>query len=1385
MMRLWWRSVNLLTWCGAYFLLHITILDIVGAFNVDTVNYVKYEGHHDSMFGFSVALHQESQRKWIIVGAPQADTSAIQPEVVKGGAVFKCDLSSDSHCQIIPFDRNGPQRNEQNDRVDTKSFQWFGATVSSSGPDGPVVACAPRYVFHTMSPRKVERVEPVGTCYLAKSNLNEFTEYSPCRTMYWGYHRQGSCQAGFSAAISKNGERVFIGAPGSWYWQGQIYSTGISNPGTKVYQTSESTASEDDSYLGYSAVSGDFSGDGVAGVAVGMPRGGGLLGKVLIYTWNLTNQQNITGEQIGAYFGYSLAAVDVDGDKLEDLIIGAPMYTEPNNEGKYEMGRVYIMYHNKKFQELDTRDGTTSKGRFGLALTSLGDINLDGYGDFAVGAPYDGPRGQGAVHIFYGSSKGPLPKASQIIYAEDVVGTPYLTTFGFSLAGGVDLDGNRYPDLVVGAYEASKAIVFKSRPVVVLHANVGFETDNKLISLDEKNCTTSNRQKVTCAVINSCLRYGGINVPPTIDIEISWVLDSKKLRQPRMFFLNEENRNIRNASMRLSNGKSDCRKDRVYIPDNIRDKLTSLEVEMKYNLRSQSPPPLQSIQSRRRRAALEPILDHNLGLIQRDSIHIQKNCGPDNECIPDIRVEIKTVDKFLLGSKDLLTFEVLVANGGEDAFETSFYMTIPPSVKYKNLKPIGDAPDTPITCTAPTEETHLLKCDLGNPFPSGKAVRFEVALNPTYSSNMDPSYDFYIEVNSTNPEREGSNYDNIIRKNVGIWLETDLKISGKSQPEEIHYNISQYTDFENATSEHDLGPQVAHVYDIQNLGPSVADEVEIYVMWPFETQSGEPLMYMLSPPELNGNIYCDPSAYINYKRIEMDRLLVTKSILKQIGVQERVSTHHRSSSQGQHSEVTVEHGQRVGGSARGSSYYGNRRLSEEEKKKLDAEENVESTGDASMVHRDRSSQQAAAGGWSSGRAGHGGAHFQHSWSSSQGGGGGSRYSSYNGSYGGGESRRIASAYQVSTTSAPFTRPTPTPTIYRAGMYRLDDIPTEEHVNQDISRLNARTETSTVSSGRRRMMSQQDGEPPRPDLITGASPLEKAVQGAGHGQFHTATVDLGQLSRSNVDDEIHRRGQAAHIANSYNSGAHGQTYNYHQQAGGGSRTASSQSSSQASSGFNQGRQSSSTWHVGSPDPLSEEDDYTFEDYDDEDNGHPAGYKPTHHGRVPDRFQHYRRFQRSPEDDDLAELEKELHCNVTKCAVLKCIAYNLVKDDNVYIAIRTRLVAKTLDKLTLSTPIDLSTKTVARVTRQPFIGEPKEKPIKSFEVPVMAIPEPILKPDVVPLWVVVLSACAGAIILLLLIYLLYKCGFFNRNRPKDHSQERQPLNRNGNYHGDEHL
>lgn len=134
---------------------------------------------------------------------------------------------------------------------------------------------------------------------------------------------------------------------------GQVYSASLNNPRDKVYSTKESTSKEDDSYLGYSSTTGDFTGEGKQGVAVGMPRGGDLRGKVLIYQWNMTSQVNITGEQIGAYFGYSLCIVDVDGDQLDDLIIGAPMFTEPNNEGKFENGRVYIVYQTKSVRVLE------------------------------------------------------------------------------------------------------------------------------------------------------------------------------------------------------------------------------------------------------------------------------------------------------------------------------------------------------------------------------------------------------------------------------------------------------------------------------------------------------------------------------------------------------------------------------------------------------------------------------------------------------------------------------------------------------------------------------------------------------------------------------------------------------------------------------------------------------------------------------------------------------------------------------------------------------------------------------------------------------------------------------------------------------------------------
>ena len=67
---------------------------------------------------------------------------------------------------------------------------------------------------------------------------------------------------------------------------------------------------------------------------------------MVLYNSNLTNLHNMTGDQIGAYFGYSVASGDLNGDGLDDVIIGAPMWTNYEIMGKFETGKVFVVYQN-------------------------------------------------------------------------------------------------------------------------------------------------------------------------------------------------------------------------------------------------------------------------------------------------------------------------------------------------------------------------------------------------------------------------------------------------------------------------------------------------------------------------------------------------------------------------------------------------------------------------------------------------------------------------------------------------------------------------------------------------------------------------------------------------------------------------------------------------------------------------------------------------------------------------------------------------------------------------------------------------------------------------------------------------------------------------------
>jgi hypothetical protein len=100
-----------------------------------------------------------------------------------------------------------------------------------------------------------------------------------------------------------------------------------------------------------------------------------------------------------------------------------------------------------------------------LELGAAGDLNGDGYGDFAVGERNLGPvaPSQGRVSVFFG---GPVLNGTPDLTLPG--GAPY-DAFGWHLAGERDLNGDGFMDLVVGAPNANVTGLTEAGEVRIFH----------------------------------------------------------------------------------------------------------------------------------------------------------------------------------------------------------------------------------------------------------------------------------------------------------------------------------------------------------------------------------------------------------------------------------------------------------------------------------------------------------------------------------------------------------------------------------------------------------------------------------------------------------------------------------------------------------------------------------------------------------------------------------------------------------------------------------------------------------------------------------------------------------------------------------------------------
>ncbi|XP_073943620.1 integrin subunit alpha inflated isoform X2 [Choristoneura fumiferana] len=1427
-------------------------------FNVDIPSRVVYRGSNNSMFGFTVQAHIDGNEKMILVGAPEADSSYLP--LRRPGAVYRCAPGQRGYERAAPLDmcremlfdkKRGNNEDKQHNPIDQKSDQWFGATLSSTGRNGPIVACAPRYVSFVNA--KLQHRDPVGSCFVASSSdAHDVKEYSPCRTPSHGQRKTGVCQAGFSAAISRDGQRLFMGAPGSWYWQGrtisidpshtfnsfymkipeegQVYSQSVSSRPVLI-ATPEASPKYDDSYMGYSVAVGDFAGQGEQGVAVGVPRGAELKGLVVLYTWELQNIKNISGSQIGAYFGYSLASGDIDGDGTDDVIVGAPMYSKLKSDG-FEHGRVYVIYQGKdrSFLKSHARTGEVSRGRFGFSVASLGDINYDGFGDIAVGAPYGGESGRGVVYIYQGSEFGIREKYSQAITAEEIAYG--LTTFGFSLSGGVDLDNNNYTDLAVGAYKSDSVVFLKSRPVVKVMAEVKFMSDTKLISLTDKQCTMRNGSRAACSDLMYCLRYDGINVDKQIKFNVSLDLDSRQTTTKRI--LTERRETVYTTNIMLVQGQQKCERIRVYLDEEIRDKLTPIEVKMTYELLST---PAGNI--------VPPVLDQTQSIQAADSLNIQKNCGPDNVCIPDLKMMVTTpINEYVIGSGENINIDVAVENNGEDAFEAAYYLKIPAGVTYAKMERLDkdSAEASSVYCSISPKDingTTSLKCELGNPMSYGEKVNFRVVLEVDVTTS---NIVFDMESNSTNPELN-TGYDNVRHLSISVLVKAILSIIGASDPPELHYNASLY-ESSNLTDETKLGPQVIHKYNIKNEGPFTADEAEIYIMWPYQTLTGETLMYMLVQPQPLGNVRCDVARHVNPDNLLVQNpyaFLLTKE-------KEAMLSSDFASVYAQYMELNSGDWLEQRYYTRGSQSSGG----------LASSQNGGgfSSGQASGSQSWQSGQATGSQGsqtWQSGERSQGSNSWQSGQTSGSTSGNGYREESRGEGFTSEQQenirRQLANAAQSGFLSGGAYQTSGGSNQNRGGLsqeglqeghkivrWKNRTIVYDEH-NNIVSQTETSTEYGSLGhegeagssfhlsdshfgqqglQGGHVSEGSQSGYASRSQggyasgsqngyasgsqsgyaggsqngYASGSQGSQGSQQGGSfvHGNwgttetvnrdvmkadsstFRTGVVTLvdaeeDQISGFGVDAARSSNNEFKYgIAQVGDGSSSGQTGSHASSQG--SYQGGYQNGYQAGGQYSGGRQSSRTQSSRSGGGYS----YSSQ------SGYSTHSNGAYSSAEQERRESTRRKREEPVDGHLMAILDQ--CNAKyNCAVVRCTTGRLLKGQEVWVALRARLNATVLSKIS---KVQLSSLATAHVTQLPIQGRPERTIWHNGEARTLVSPQlGAAESGSIPLWVVVLAAVIGALLLLLLIFALYKCGFFKRNRPSDHN-ERQPLNGR-----DEHL
>ncbi|XP_063282280.1 integrin alpha-7 isoform X1 [Pelobates fuscus] len=888
--------------------LSLLAIDTISAFNLDVKNTIIKDGEKGSFFGFSVALHKQLRpdpMSWLLVGAPQASALPTQ-HANRTGGLYQCPLTAEpGECTRVDIDSDVDTSRE------SKENQWLGVTVKSQGPGGKIVTCAHLYESRQRVMQASETRDVIGRCYILSEDLSisdelDGGEWKFCEGRPQGHEMFGFCQQGMSAGFSIDNNYIMFGAPGTYNWKGELrvelfnqsaLELGIYDDGP--YEVAGENSQKPDliplpfnSYLGFSVASGwGVTGRNKLSFVSGAPRANHT-GAVIILRKDsgsqLIPEVTLWGETLASSFGYSVAVEDLNNDGWTDVLVGAPNYFSR----KEEIGGAVYIYMNKD-GKLDSspplRLNGTDGSMFGIVVSSLGDMNLDGYKDIAVGAPFDD---NGKVFIYFGSRTGLITKPAQVL---DGIGAG-VRTFGYSLSGGLDIDGNSYPDLAVGSL-SDAVVLYRSRNVIRLHKDVTINPQQ--IDLEQQTCKHTNG---ICVDLRACFSYTAQPQTYNPRIILRYVFEAEENRRrqgksSRVFFLKRQPSDPEykfTSTVELPRqGSSHCVTATFQLQDGIKDKLRSIPIALKWDIHDARKKRQSSVETL---PPLLPVLSNEEPDIYNTEVNfLREGCGWDKICQSNLQLNYTFFSHvaneftplpiegnhpvFAINETKDIALKIDITNfpsdrenphlDGDDAHEAHLIATFPDTLAYSAFRLLveGTVPSTDKTviCSSNTNASQAT-CELGNPMKRNAVISFYLIMNTPGINIETTDLEVKLELATIS---EQVNLP-VVRARANVIIELLLSFSGEASPPRLFYS-GEIKGESAMVTEEDVGSPLNIEVSVSNSGQKslrTLGSAFLNLMWPHELINGKWLLYPMKihlhgKNESGQKMECSPRNAVN------------------------------------------------------------------------------------------------------------------------------------------------------------------------------------------------------------------------------------------------------------------------------------------------------------------------------------------------------------------------------------------------------------------------------------------------------------------------------------------------------------------------------------------